>query len=510
MRNKIVTKLIIIFIAGILVSADLLYNNTYVVVGTGVTVCYNNTSVITCPTDPGAPFYGQNQGLTPSYQDNNDGTITDLNTGLMWIKERGEKMSWDSTFLMAAQCNTVGYTDWRVPSIKELYSLIDFNGKSGTTSNHCIPYIDTHYFGWATGETLIGERVIDAQDWSSTKYKAFTMINDSTIFGVNFVDGRIKGYPQYRPGTGNTVKQRLYVRFVRGNSNYGLNNFIDNGDSTLTDNSTGLMWTKNDSKYGMNWQNALSYAQVKNSTNYLGYNDWRLPTAKELQSIVDYTRCKDFTNSAAIDSIFNMTSILDEGGNLNWPFFWSNTTHKDNYGGVYVAFGEALGWLKIPPNSMYYTLFDVHGAGAQRSDPKYGNVTSYFLGLDINGNPVYGLGPQGDVIRINNFVRLVRTVSSTGIKNLGGEIPSSYSLGQNFPNPFNSSTNIGFEILEYSHVELTIFDLLGKVITTIVSKELGAGKYIVNWNADNYSSGLYFYRIRVNNFIDTKRMLLIK
>jgi hypothetical protein len=497
----------------------------YIVVGTGVTVCYNNTTTITCPTNPNDPFYGQNQGLTPSYQNNNNGTITDLNTELTWIKARGTKISWDSAFIMAAQCNTGGFTDWRVPTIKELYSLINFNGKSGIYTTSCIPYIDTNFFGWKTGDTSIGERVIDAQDWSATKYKGLTMVGDSTIFGVNFVDGRIKGYPQYKPGTGLTEKQRMYVRFVRGNTAYGINNFVDNGDSTITDNATGLMWSKNDSREGMNWQNALSWVQTKNSTNYLGHNDWRLPYAKELQSIIDYTRCKDYTNSAAISPVFNISSMTDEGGSLNWPFFWSNTTHKDNMGGVYVAFGEALGWMKIPPNATYYTLYDVHGAGAQRSDPKSGSYLSYFLGYNQNGQPVYGLGPQGDVIRINNYVRLVRTAfTSIGINNQGSEIPTTFTLYQNYPNPFNPSTIIRYDLPESGFVQLIVFDALGREVKKLVNEKQNAGIFNITFDGSNLPSGVYFYRIAIHSdklsikqsgsskeiFYSTKKLVLIK
>jgi hypothetical protein len=497
-------------LTGILFARIELTSLPYKVVGTGVTICYNNTTVITCPTNSSDPFYGQNQGLTPSYQNNGNGTTTDLNTGLMWIRARGNKMSWDSAFLMASQCNTGGFTDWRVPTIKELYSLINFNGKSGVNSISCIPYIDTNYFGWKTGDTLLGERVIDAQDWSATKYKGLTMMGDSTIFGVNFVDGRIKGYPQYKPGTGNTEKQRMYVRFVHGNTSYGTNNFVDNGDSTITDNATGLMWSKNDSRAGMNWQSALAWVQTKNSANYLGHNDWRLPTAKEMQSIVDYTRCKDFTSSAAINPIFNISSITDEGGSINWPFFWTNTTHKDNYGGAYISFGEALGWMKIPPTATYYTLLDVHGAGAQRSDPKSGSYTSYFLGYDINNNPVYGLGPQGDVIRINNYVRLVRTAFSTGINNEGYETPNSFALYQNYPNPFNPMTNIKYDLPKSSFVKLVIFDILGREIETLVNEKQTAGTYESVFNATIYSSGIYFYKLTTDGFINTKKMILLK
>jgi hypothetical protein len=485
----------------------------YNVVGTGVTACYNNNSVINCPTDPSEPFYGQNQGVTPSYKDNEDGTITDLNTGLMWIKSRGVKLSWDSTFIMAAQCNLGGYMDWRVPTIKELYSLINFNGKSGLTSNQCIPYLDTNYFGWTTGNISLGERVIDAQDWSATKYRGLTMVGDSTIFGVNFVDGRIKGYPQYQPGTGNSLKQKMHIRFVRGNILYGINNLRDNGDSTVTDSATGLMWSKNDSKAGMNWQSALAWVQSKNASGYLGHSDWRLPTAKELESIVDYSRCKSFTNSAAIDPIFNISTIADEGGKTNWPFFWSNTTHLDNNGGVYICFGEALGWMKLPPTATYYTIADVHGAGAQRSDPKSGSYTSYQLGYDQSGNPVYGLGPQGDVIRINNYVRLVRTLSEPSSFNEYGLVnPRTFELLQNYPNPFNPSTQITFQVPITCKITLKIHNSLGQEINTLIDdyRHPGTYKVLLNTGRLNLSSGVYFYTMRAGSYFATKKLILLK
>lgn len=380
---------------------------TYPIAGTGVTRCYGNAGVINCPTGTSDAFYGQFQGTPPSYRDNGDGTVSDLVTGLMWMQNRSVKVGQDSAFILASQCTLGGYNDWRVPTIKELYSLINFNGKSGASASQCTAYIDTNFFRWTTGNLSLGERIIDAQDWSSNKYTGLTMNGDTTIFGVNFVDGRIKGYPKYQPPT-NTIPQKMYVRFVRGNSTYGINNFTDNGDSSVTDNATGLMWAKYDDGNGMNWESALAYAQTKNVFNYLGHSDWRLPDAKELQSIVDYSRSLDATSSAAINPVFNCIVLTDEGGNTNYPFYWSSTTHLDNMGGVYIAFGEALGYMKMPPTVTYYTLKDVHGAGAQRSDPKSGSPTSYYLGTNQSGDPVYGLGPQGDVIRINNFVRLVR------------------------------------------------------------------------------------------------------
>jgi hypothetical protein len=196
-----------------------------------------------------------------------------------------------------------------------------------------------------------------------------------------------------------------FVKYVRG-SEYGVNDFIDNGAGTITDQETGLMWTQDDSETGLNWEEALSWVVQKNTENYLDYNDWRLPNAKELQGIVDYTRSPETTNSAAIDPLFTCSVIADEGGGDNYPFYWAGTTHANTQVNgkyaVYISFGEALGWMEMPPNSGNFQLVDVHGAGAQRSDPKFGDPDDW----------PYGHGPQGDVIRIYNHIRLVRDLQS--------------------------------------------------------------------------------------------------
>lgn len=368
---------------------------SYPIVGTGQIECYDIFQTIAAP-HPGQAFYGQDAqhpGNTPAYRDNGDGTVFDLVTGLTWVKARGEKMSWADAMAGAKACRVGGHDDWRMPTIKELYSLIQFTGECHATAG-AKPFINTHYFDFVYGNPARGERMIDCQDWSSTEYISTTMNGNATVFGVNFADGRIKGYPETDPPTRRPHK--LYVRYVRGNLAYGNNDFHENGNGTITDSATGLMWSKTDSGKGMNWQQALAWVQSLNATNYLGHNDWRLPNAKELQSLLDYSRIP------AIDPMFQITKLT--GG--EYPFFWTSTTHLDGPPGrtaspaVYVCFGRALGWMQFPPGWGEYQLMDVHGAGAQRSDPKVGDPKMY----------PHGRGPQGDVIRIYNFVRCVRDV----------------------------------------------------------------------------------------------------
>ena len=383
---------------------------TYVVVDTGQGACYDAGAKIPCPSATEA-FFGQDgnyAGVQPAYADNGDGTVTDLNTGLMWQKSPGEKVTFAQAVAGAPALALAGHRDWRLPSIKELYSLIDFRGVdpsgwSGTDTSLLEPFIDTNYFDFEYGDVAGGERIIDAQCWSATEYVGTTMNGDATVFGVNFADGRIKGYPRDRGPGGSTMTE--FVRYVRGNAAYGVNDLVDNGDGTITDQATGLMWSRADSGTAYDWRGALEYAE---EAVLAGHDDWRLPNAKELQSIVDYTRSPSTSGSAAIAPVFLSTGITDEAGDPNFGTYWSGTTHinmsrEPGSAAAYVAFGEALGFMEVPPGSGNRRLMDVHGAGAQRSDPKAGDP----------GEWPYGHGPQGDVVRIYNLVRVVRDAEIT-------------------------------------------------------------------------------------------------
>jgi hypothetical protein len=350
---------------------NVMLNNKYQVVDTGQSNCYDDGSKgkhSSCPSE-GSSYFGQDaqyNGAKPSYIDNGDGTITDKASGLMWQKSFS-KVSWANAEAAAKAAKTGGYSDWRVPTIKELYSLINFDGATGTGNpssssapSDAIPYIDTKHFDF---EYPTQSRYIDAQYVTSTSSVAKVFGGQDVFFGVNFADGRIKGYPK----KGNMKRSKFYARFVRGNPDYGKNDFKNAGNGVVLDRATGLKWMKMDSGdsrlksqlYGfdkndgsLNWGEALQFCE---NLNYAGQSDWRLPNAKELQSIVDYTRSPDTTDSAAIDPIFSTTTIKDEGGSKDFPFYWTSTTHLDerNIGlwAIYVTFGEAHGYGDNKNNS---------------------------------------------------------------------------------------------------------------------------------------------------------------
>jgi hypothetical protein len=101
------------------------------------------------------------------------------------------------------------------------------------------------------------------------------------------------------------------------------------------------------------------------------------------------------------------------------------------------------------------------------------------------------------------------------VEQIDDQIPVEFTLEQNYPNPFNPNTVIRYSIVSPSLVSLKIFDILGREVKTLVNKEQVNGVYEVNWDGDDelgnkVSTGVYFYRLDAGDFVQTKKMMLIK
>ena len=337
--------------------------------------CFDDVKVTSCPK-PGEAFYGQDgnyAGAVPSYRDNGDGTVSDLVTGLTWQKaHHATRLGY---YEAKAACQSLalgGFHNWRLPSIKELFSLADFRGSQGAGR----PYLDDSIFDFHEPEASVleGDRFaathrtgMMGQTWSSTIYTGvhYGRPGVEAAFFFNFLDGHIKQAPT-------SGRNRLFYRCVRG-APWGENQFVDNGDGTVDDRTTDLEWQKVDDGQRRNWRQALAYCQ---GLSLGGHHDWRLPNVKELETIVDYNH-----HAPALDERYLRMSHPD-----GW--FWSGTTHGDSIRmAAYVCFGPCTAVDGI----------DVHGAGAQRSDPKTGDPSDYG-----------SLGGQNDEVRIKNYTRCVR------------------------------------------------------------------------------------------------------
>jgi hypothetical protein len=98
----------------------------------------------------------------------------------------------------------------------------------------------------------------------------------------------------------------------------------------------------------------------------------------------------------------------------------------------------------------------------------------------------------------------------TSITNNNSELPKEFSLSQNYPNPFNPNTNIGFRIADFGFVSLKVYDVIGKEVAALVNEKLNAGVYNINFDASGLASGMYFYKLTSGEFVDTKKLILVK
>ncbi len=115
---------------------------------------------------------------------------------------------------------------------------------------------------------------------------------------------------------------------------------------------------------------------------------------------------------------------------------------------------------------------------------------------------------------VGDYGTILRTVSSDIVSGVGSSygspVPNRYALNHNYPNPFNPSTAIGYQLMANTFVTLKVYDLLGREIATLVNEVHAAGFYTVRWNASSMPSGVYLYRLQTRDFVETKKMLLLK
>ena len=141
-----------------------------------------------------------------------------------------------------------------------------------------------------------------------------------------------------------------------------------------------------------------------------------------------------------------------------------------------------------------------------------GGETSYHADIKLNstiGQTIVGISTSNSDSCKMGFWYL-NNVTPVHINHFEYLSPVRYQLFQNYPNPFNPRTIISWQLAIGGHVDLSIYNILGKKITTLISEELIAGNHTTEWDASKLSSGIYYYRIKTGKFQEFKRMILLK
>lgn len=185
----------------------------------------------------------------------------------------------------------------------------------------------------------------------------------------------------------------------------------------------------------------------------------------------------------------------------------ANDLNENNFNGVsYSHIFKQGDKIRVVATNLDNQPLYANGTGGDTADTFLRTNPFVLPVLNRGTNSIYINGSHQSYIQLplSNFV--------IGIRNISTEVPASYKLEQNYPNPFNPSTKIKFQIPNRNSITLLkIYDILGREVTTLVNEiNLPAGTYEADWNASNYSSGIYFYRLITGNYVETKKMILVK
>jgi hypothetical protein len=230
-------------------------------------------------------------------------------------------------------------------------------------------------------------------------------------------------------------------------------------------------------------------------TTYITVND-----SSQIDIAVDshLTGIHCFIVSIGFDTtLVELTDVIEGSllpGTGQTFFFWNRTENGYDIGSCLLGFG------------LYANGPGVIATMKFRAREATGVSSLHFTSQEFTDtllNPIYVIALYGAIVVLD---------STTGIENpeSGAGFPRRFILYQNFPNPFNSQTNIKYSLFEPCFVRIEVFDVLGRLHYALASGEKPAGLHVVTWNADGSSSGTYYLRLRADNYAETRKMLLIK
>jgi hypothetical protein len=277
---------------------------------------------------------------------------------------------------------------------------------------------------------------------------------------------------------------------------------------------------------------------IKRSTDF-GYTwiDVTTPSGGDITSFHDINGAIYAVNTGLYKSSdLGAPWILafSEGGQTTFNITHiGSTVFASSKNGVYMSTNAGNNWIiknnNLPTDFLSADITSINGnlyvcyrgLGVYKSSNSGDNWT--LLNDNLSNTDAYCITANNDYVYTGTFVNLsschesgvFRISDLTAIRSFNNEIPKSYILFQNYPNPFNPTTKIKFEIpsnvkSETSNVKITIYDILGREVATLVNEDLKTGSYEVKWNASNFSSGIYNYKLVAGDFISVKKMVLIK
>ncbi|MCI0450072.1 MAG: T9SS type A sorting domain-containing protein [Chlorobi bacterium] len=326
-------------------------------------------------------------------------------------------------------------------------------GKSGTPGDFLTLKLD------AGGAVLWGKKHNGTQNAEDNALK-LVLDNSSTnvyVGGYSFRQGFVQNYVviRYSTATGDSSAFATYDNVQ--NIDILTDMKIDNSNNVFV---TGYSTSATAFDYAtLKYNSALSQQWVARTTN--SGNDFATSLSVDNANGNVYVTGYSIGSGSGFDYL---TVSYNSSGSLNWQVRVNGTANAGDF-----------------------------GAGVHASDTDHIYVTGN-INTTANGVGIY-------TIRYSKIL---------GITPISGEVPSSFALRQNFPNPFNPVTSIHFDIPKSSFVRISVYDIMGREVEVLANETVSAGKYEAKWDGSKYASGIYFYTLSAGDFLQTKKMVLAK
>ena len=329
---------------------------------------------------------------------------------------------------------------------------------------------------------------------------SFTNINNLFYNTVKYnSSGTIQWIRRYQ-GSGNTLNHAYKI--LTGNSG----NIYITGESIGSSGNYDILTIK--------YSNSGSQIHTARYNSQYNLNDWPNDMTVDLYENIyiaglsysnNYSDCVTIKYDSTVTQ--HWESRYDNSGTST---DWASSICVDYLGNVYVTGVTNYGIY----NNIDFLTIKYNPTGNQQwvtfynGPQNFYDIAKFIIAGDSSSIYVSGnsdsSGTGTDIVTIK-YLQLV------GIKKLSNTFPKDFSLFQNFPNPFNPSTKIKFDVANQpAETKLVIYDVLGKEITALVNRQLNPGSYEVNWNAADYPSGVYFYKLTAGDFSEVKKMILLK
>lgn len=401
-----------------------------------------------------------------------------------------------------------------------------FNQNSGVNS----VLFDVHFVddsnGWIAGNTgLIMHTSNGGLNWNVQTAPA-----NNTYYSIFFVDGQngwaggfggklirtTNGGTNWIDGTAGTYRFRYDLYFINaitgwvvGGDNGVYPTFMPHREIYFTSNG-GVSWS---SQYGASGKSPLMGVHFVDINNGFAVG--------ETGTVMRTTNCGVYWYEDTTITGYHLSDVFFINSNKGWmvgiylglphiPAIFNTNDGGNSWNIQTFGVDETL-------SSIYFTdVMNGWAVGGTSSDClilhtsnggmnwayQYGPTNSYLYKVNFfdqyNG---WAVGANGTILKYGD--------SATYVRNLE-QYPKNFRLSQNFPNPFNPSTFIKFDIQKTSHVKLVVYDILGKELTALVNEKLSAGSYEINWDGSAYPSGMYIYKLITDDNVDAKKMVLIK